>query len=123
MTRAAHRWYALLLRCFPTDFRRDFGDDVLRLISDQIDDAARVDVLRCHFAATLDLATALARQRAAYLLRGTGWLLMGLAAANIGYDVVTPKLSMGFFAWALTFVAIASGVLLAGHASTRRRRA
>ena len=123
MTHLAQRWYGLILRSFPADFRRDFGDDVLRVIGDQIDDAARADRLRCHLLATLDLGIALLHQRSANLLRATGWLLVGLAAANIGYDVMMPKLAMGFLAWALTLIAIASGVLLSRHSPTRRRRA
>jgi hypothetical protein len=123
MTRPARWWYASLLRFFPAEFRRDFGDDVLRLIGDQIDGAGRVDLLRCHVSATLDLMTALAQQRGVDLVRAAGWLLVGLATANIGYDVATPKLSMGFFAWALTLIAIATGVLLSGHSPGRRRRA
>jgi hypothetical protein len=94
---------------------------VLRVIAEDLESTAGVGRLARHASATLDLVVSLAHQRAAECRRATGWLLLALAAANIGYDLAMPNLSMGYFAWALTLIAIGSGVHLSAHPPSRRR--
>ena len=113
--------YRILLRLYPAEFRREFETDVLRLIAQDLEGSAGFLRLARHMSATLDLVISLIHQCAADCRRAAGWVLLGFAAANVGYDVAMPNLSMGYFAWAVTLIAIASGVLLSTSASRPRR--
>jgi len=123
MTRMGSVWYSLLVRGFPAEFRDRFGGEMLEVIEAQARASSRNDeaALRFHLEATVDLLRALATERGRDVLRAGGWALLTLGFANIAYDIAQPTLSMGYFAWALTLIALSSGYLLSATPSRRRR--
>ena len=124
MMAGMREWYAALLWLFPAAFRVEFGAEILDAIQRQRRDLADPSwsrLLRFHLTATLDLARAVGTQRRPMLLRTASAALLIAALGNVAYDFANPHLSMGFFAWALTFIALASSRLMSAAAEKRRR--
>ena len=117
-------WYRVLLRAFPSDFRRMFGAEVLQTLDAQrhaIDGGGLGARVQFHLEATADLLRALARERSLDLARAMGWCCLVLSTGNVAYDIAMPKLRMGWYAWALTLIVAAAGVILASPSPGRRR--
>lgn len=124
MSAASSFWYTLLVRLFPSDFRAEFGREVTTLILEQRANLSSERLshrLRFHVMATFDLLRAAGIQWRPSLLRLMSIILFIAATANLGYDLANPKLSMGVFAWAMTFAAIISSLFMADAAVRRRR--
>jgi hypothetical protein len=124
MSEAARRWYAMLLRLFPADFRTGFGREVASTIEYQrtnLPDERWRHVLRFHILTSIDLLRAVGLQRRPILKRLASGALLVAAVSNVGYDLANPRLSMGVPAWALTLMAVASSFLMSVTADRHRR--
>jgi hypothetical protein len=112
------------LRIFPAGFRARYGRDLLQCIRD-----GRRDLGSDTFAVTVrfwvvilvDLARSALVERcrsipreswSLALRRLAGAVLIGAAVANVTYDAVSVKLSMGYFVALLTALSAITGVLL-----------
>ena len=128
MSRFAHLWYRALLLLYPAEFRRRFGAEMLRVLAEQELQASalpRGTRWWDHYRATCDLIGVGLRERVGVLsmaIRGIGILLIAAAAMQVIYDLATPKLSMGYLAWALTLIVCSFGVVLATTTRNDRRR-
>lgn len=135
MTTPAYRTPELVrlaLNIFPAAFRARYGHDLWQCIRD-----ARRDLGNETFAVTIrfwilivaDLARSalmewfrsIPRESWSLALRRTaGALLIGAALANVAYDAVSIKLSMGFFVALLTAAGAVTGTLLIRSGPGRR---
>ena len=130
--------FRVLLLLYPPDVRREFGPAILQLLRDQRRDLGQGTTwgrIRFCWTATADLCLSALRERAsvrrdrahahASPARYHTWaagLLIGMAAANIVYDVLSPKLAMGIGALILTALAPCLGILLLLRARRLVRR-
>jgi hypothetical protein len=124
MSAIANLWYTVLVRLFPADFRAEFGREVKAVILEQRANLwveGPVQLLWFHVTATADLVRAAAMQWRPAILRLMSAIVLIAALANVGYDLAHPKLSMGYFAWGLTLIAVASSGLMFSAAERRRR--
>jgi hypothetical protein len=114
----------LALSMFPAPFRDRYGRDLLQCISDARRDLSSeslagpirfwiliaADLTRSAF---LERCRSVARETWSLALRRTGGaLLIAAALANVVYDAVSIKLSMGVFAALLTAISAVTGTLL-----------
>jgi hypothetical protein len=125
------RWFHLLLVAYPAAFRREYAASIVQLVRDQRRDlaksgstspvtfwiAAAADVLRSaageRAAAALEwLAARAPRRWVAWLSGAIGCAFVLGAAANLVYDLMSPKLQMGIGASVLTLLASCLGPLL-----------
>ena len=124
MSSLADRWYAALVRLFPSGFRVAFGREVQAVILEQRAKLSGAGLRRqvwFHVAETADLLRAAGVEWRPTVLRLTGAILLVAAIANVGYDLANPKLSMGVIAWGMTFIAIGTSRLMTRAAERRRR--
>jgi len=127
MSRLPHLWYRALLLLYPSEFRRRFDAEMMRVLAEQeLDASARSRGERwwSRSRATCDLIRVAIRERVATVstaIRVIGMLLVAAAAMQVIYDLATPKLSMGYYAWALTVMVCSFGVILT-TATTRNDR-
>ena len=128
MSRFAHAWYSGLLLLYPSAFRRRFGAEMLRVLTDELqaNSMSRRERWWRHCRATCDVMGVGIRERVAgvtMVIRAIGILLVIAAAMQVIYDLATPKLSMGVQAWALTLIVCSFGVaLITATTRTDRRR-
>ena len=120
--------FRALLLLYPPDFRSEFGPSILQLLRDQHRDLVHETVwtrTRFYCVAVADLYLSAVRERTTErrtrgdTARYHAWaatLLIGASAANLAYDILSPKLSMGIFAWLLTVLGAALGILLFARA-------
>jgi hypothetical protein len=114
----------MALRLFPAPFRARYGPDLWQCIRD-----ARRDLGNEHFSVTIrfwflvladlgrsaliEWCRSISRESWSLALRRTaGAVLIASALANVAYDAVSIKLSMGFFAAFLTVAGAVTGSLL-----------
>ncbi|MDP9179589.1 MAG: hypothetical protein M3O61_18105 [Gemmatimonadota bacterium] len=114
----------IALRLFPAPFRARYGPDLWQCIRDARRDLGNENIsvtIRFWFLVLADLGRSaliewcrsISRESWSLALRRTaGAALIASALANVAYDAVSIKLSMGFFAAFLTAVAAVTGSLL-----------
>ncbi len=118
MSRFPRLWYRALLLLYPADFRGRFGAEIMRVLAEQEQDAtalSRAERWWRRSRATCDLVRVGIRERVVAIgaiIRLIGALLIAAAAMQVIYDLATPKLSMGYYAWALTLIVCSCGVIL-----------
>src|SRR5262245_1842271 len=129
MSRFMHLWYRALLQLYPAEFRRQFGAEMLSVLTEQELEAStlsRRERWWCHCRTTCDLIRVGIRERVGAVrpmaVRVIGMLLVAAGAMQVIYDLATPKLSMGVQAWALTLIVCSFGVVLTTAALRNDRR-
>ena len=138
-----HRVLALMVRAFPTAFREHYGADLTRCVHEArsaLGDVSRLNAIRFWAATFVDVGRQGIRERlgglgeswavntrgivrtppASPVRQGLGGLLLAAAAANIVYDVLSIKNSMGILAVLLTAVGAVGGFFLMRPPRPRR---
>jgi hypothetical protein len=124
------RLVRMALGIFPAAFRSRYGYEIWQCIRDarhDIGDESFVLAIRFWIdvladlgrSATIEWGRSISREYALALRRTAGIALIGAAVANVGYDAVSVKLSMGIFTALLTAVGAIAGALLIRSGPTR----
>jgi putative ABC transport system permease protein len=119
-SRVARRAFAALIRCYPFEFRRRFGDDMRSLFDDQLLDAESVGtlgvarfLLRTFAATTLSIGAAwlelIAPARAPHSARGDG--MTTIIGADIRYAARSLSKQPLFTFVAIAVIAIGTGAV------------